>query len=58
MEHAKNVGDAVSIATAIATVAGWLPSVAAVISIIYGAIRIYETKTVQGRIRHHRGAAK
>lgn len=56
MENAKHAGDAVSIAVAFSTFVGWLPSVAAVISIIYGAIRIYETKTVQGWVKRHRVA--
>ena len=54
MEHVKHAGDAISIAVALSTVVGWLPSIAALISIIYGAIRIYETKTVQGWVKRHR----
>lgn len=55
MDNAKHAGDAVSIAVAFSTVVGWLPSIAALISIIYGAIRIYETKTVQGWVHGHKG---
>lgn len=55
MDHAKHFGDGVSIAVAFSTLVGWLPSVAALISIIYGAIRIYETKTVQGWVHGRRG---
>lgn len=46
-ETAKHIGDAVSISTVLASLAGWLPAVAAVLSIIWTLIRIYETKTVQ-----------
>lgn len=48
MEHLKQTGDIVSIGTVLATVAGWLPAVAAAMSIIWTLLRIYETKTVQG----------
>ena len=46
-EAMKSVGDALSIGTVIATIAGWLPAVAALITILWTGIRIYETKTVQ-----------
>ena len=44
-EHAKNVMDALSIGGVLATLAGWLPSIAAVLSIIWTLIRILETET-------------
>jgi hypothetical protein len=50
MEHhdaAKHVADAVSIITVLGTLMQWLPSVAALFTIIWTTIRIYETKTVQ-----------
>lgn len=47
MDHAKHVGDAISISLVFATLANWLPSIAALVSIIWGCIRIYETDTVQ-----------
>jgi len=46
-EHAKNVVDAVSIATVIGTLAQILPAMAALFSIVWSVIRIWETKTVQ-----------
>jgi hypothetical protein len=46
-ETVKHVGDALSIATVLATLAAWLPPLAALASLIWTAIRIYETKTVQ-----------
>lgn len=44
----KVTGDAVSIITVIGTLAQWLPAVAALFTIIWTGIRIYETETVQG----------
>lgn len=47
-ESTKQAADVLSLATVLATLAAWLPSIAAVVSIVWGCIRIYETKTVQG----------
>lgn len=46
-EAVKNVVDAVSIGTVVATLAGVLPSIAAIFTILWTVIRIYETETVQ-----------
>ena len=46
-EGAKHVGDAVSIFTVVGTLAQVLPSIAAIFTIVWTSIRIYETKTVQ-----------
>jgi hypothetical protein len=46
-EAVKNVVDAVSIGTVVATLAGVLPSIAAIFTICWTGIRIYETETVQ-----------
>ena len=46
-EPAKHVGDAVSVGVTIATIAQWLPAVAALLTIVWTAIRIYETRTMQ-----------
>ena len=46
-ETAKHVVDALSIGTVVATLAGILPSIAAIFTIVWTAIRIYETETVQ-----------
>ncbi len=43
----KTVVDAVSVSTAVATIAGWLPAIAALLTVIWTGIRIYETRTVQ-----------
>ena len=50
-EHTKHLIDGASIATVMGTLMSWLPAVAAVFSIIWTIIRIYETKTVQGWIK-------
>lgn len=46
-EQVKAVLDWASIGTAISTIAGWLPSVAALFTIVWTGIRICESKTVQ-----------
>ena len=46
-EPAKQAGDVISISTVVATLAGWLPSIAALVTIVWTCIRIYETNTVQ-----------
>lgn len=46
-EGAKHVGDAVSVITVVGTLAQILPSIAAIFTIVWSAIRIYETDTVQ-----------
>lgn len=54
MEGMKPAGDILSIGVVLATLASWLPSIAAIFTIIWTAIRIYETRTVQnllGRLK-------
>lgn len=46
-ESTKHAIDTLSLATVLGTLAAWLPPIAALISIIWGCIRIYETRTVQ-----------
>ena len=46
-EHTKHLIDGVSVATVMGTLMSWLPAIAALFTIIWTAIRIYETKTVQ-----------
>jgi chromate transport protein ChrA len=50
-EAAKNVVDALSVGTVVATLAGILPSIAAIFTIVWTAIRIFETETVQKIIK-------
>jgi len=46
-EQVKAVGDAISILTVVGTLAELLPAIAAVLTIIWTAIRIWETDTMQ-----------
>ena len=50
-ESARQIGDALSVATVVATLAKWLPAIAALFTIVWTIIRIYETETVQKLIR-------
>ncbi len=50
-EPTKHLLDGLSVATVMGTLMSWLPSVAALFTIIWTAIRIYETKTVQGWLK-------
>lgn len=49
-ESVKQAADAISIITVVGTLMEVLPAVAALFTIVWTAIRIYETKTVQGWI--------
>jgi hypothetical protein len=51
-EHTKHVIDGASIATVLGTLANILPAMAALFTIVWTAIRIYETKTVQSWIKN------
>lgn len=53
-EQAKLVVDAVSVGTVIGALAGLLPSIAAGFTIVWTAIRIYETETVQSLLGKRR----
>jgi hypothetical protein len=46
-ETAKYAIDALSVLTVLGTIVDMLPAVAAVFTIIWTAIRIYETETIQ-----------
>lgn len=47
-EPTKHLIDLASVATVLGTLVDMLPSVAALFTIVWTAIRIYETDTVQG----------
>ena len=51
----KHVIDGASIATAVGTMMQLLPAIAAVFTIVWTAIRIYETKTMQKLLGKHKG---
>lgn len=46
-ETTKHIVDMLSVATVLGTIVNILPAIAAVFTIIWTAIRIYETETVQ-----------
>ena len=54
-ESVKHTVDAVSVATTVATLAGILPAIAALFTIVWTAIRIYESKTMQDYLRRKDG---
>lgn len=47
-EASKHIIDFASVVTVLGTLADMLPAIAAIFTIAWTAIRIYETKTVQG----------
>ena len=50
-EAAKTVMDGVAVSGGIASLAGWLPDAAAGMTILWLALRIYESTTVQSLIK-------
>lgn len=46
-DSSKHLVDALSVVTVLGTLADMLPSIAAIFTIVWTAIRIYETATVQ-----------
>ena len=50
-DSAKQAGDLLSLGVVLATIADWLPSVAALLTIVWTAIRIWETRTVQRLVK-------
>jgi hypothetical protein len=53
-EQLKVVGDAHSLRAVVATLAGWLPAIAALFTIIWTGIRILETETVKKLLKKFR----
>jgi hypothetical protein len=53
-EHLKQTLDIVSITTVFGTLMGILPSIAALLSIIWSVVRLYETDTVQKLLRKYK----
>ena len=49
-EEAKVAVDALAVTTTVSTLMGWIPAVAAALSIIWTVIRIFETETIQNLI--------
>jgi hypothetical protein len=46
-EGSKHILDGLSLITVLGTLMDWLPAVAALLSIVWTLLRIYESKTVQ-----------
>lgn len=46
-ETSKHIVDGLSVATVLGALTAWLPPIAALFTIVWTAIRIWETKTVQ-----------
>jgi hypothetical protein len=55
MEHVKHFLDTISITSVIGSIVGWwtLPHIAALFSIIWTGLRIYESATVQKLINKY-----
>ena len=51
-EGTKHVLDGISLVTVLGALVDILPAIAALFTIVWTGIRIYETKTVQGWINH------
>lgn len=56
-ETAKHLLDAGSILIVVGSLASWLPAIAALLSIVWTVIRIYESNTVQGWLNGGRNDA-
>lgn len=56
-ESTKHAVDAASVFTAVGSILAWLPAIAALFTIIWTGIRIYETKTVQNWLVRRRNMA-
>lgn len=52
-ETIKLVGDGASVVTTVAALAGWLPVLAALASLIWTCLRIFESRTVQNWLHRH-----
>jgi hypothetical protein len=53
-EEAKVAVDALAVTTTVSTLMGWIPAVAAALSIIWTVIRILETETIQNLIHKNK----
>ena len=54
VQVAKTAGDAAAVGLTVATVLSWLPAAAALLTIVWTAVRIYETSTVQKIINNRK----
>ena len=51
----KHIADAASVVTVVGTLTGVLPSIAAIFTIVWTGIRIFETDTVKSIIKKIKG---
>ena len=51
LDETKDVIDVAAASTALLTLAAWLPPTASVLTIIWMALRIYESDTVQNLVK-------
>lgn len=51
VEHLKTAGDILSVATVVGALADVLPSIAALFTIVWTGLRIYESPTVQDLLK-------
>ena len=54
-ESTKHVIDSISVLTVVGTLADILPPIAALVTIVWTGIRIYETETVQKLFKRNNG---
>lgn len=54
----KHIMDGLSVVTVVGTITKMLPAVAAVFTILWTGIRIYESKTIQGLLGKNKDASK
>lgn len=50
-EEAKTIVDGLAVTGGIATIAGWLPDLTAVLTILWLTIRIWESPTIQAMVK-------
>lgn len=50
----KGVGDVAAVGVTVGTVLQWLPALAALFTIVWTGIRIYETRTMQKLIKRRK----
>jgi hypothetical protein len=55
-EEAKAAVDVIAVTTTVSALMGWLPAVAAALSIVWTVIRILETDTIQNLIHKKKGS--
>ena len=54
IESIKVVGDVASFGIVVGALMNWLPALAALLTVVWTALRIYETRTVQNLIHRRR----